>query len=89
MVKVALNKNTLFAVKLDLNLMNEILNLQHTFVRWRWNLRRFENQTANNFKVLKCIAEEDKLESSCEKWKSITKSQGRGGQPIYNETKEG
>jgi hypothetical protein len=38
--------------------INEIRHLQHIFVRWRWNPRRFEKQTANNFKVLKCIAED-------------------------------
>jgi hypothetical protein len=33
--------------------------------------------------------EEDHLDQSCEKWKSITYSQGQKHYPMYNKRKEG
>jgi hypothetical protein len=70
---------------------SEMLHLDYSFV-WCWYCVTAENRTEIPWKfwnvVLKKDAE-DQLSRSCERWKSITKSQGGKKHPTYSKKKEG
>ena len=79
MAKAAFSKMALFSRKLNLNLSNKLLKC------YNWSTASYGAETSetlasrwNNWEVLKCGAgKDDHLNWSCEKFRSISKSQGQ------------
>jgi hypothetical protein len=68
-----------------------VLHLEHSFV-WCWNVDTSKNKSKVCGKFWNVVLEkngEDQLDQSCEKWRSITQSQGGEEYPIYNKKKQG
>jgi len=63
---------------------------QHSFV-WCWNVDISERRTEISGKLWTVVLEkdgEDQLDRSCEKWRSVTESQGGEEYTAYNIEKE-
>jgi hypothetical protein len=68
---------------------SKVLHLEHSFV-WCWNLYTSETGSEIPGKFSNVVLEkngEDQLDRSCEKWRSITQSQGGEEYPTYNKKK--
>ena len=68
-----------------------MLHVEHCFIVVL-ELAYFGEYVRNNWEVSSVVLEkdgEDHLDRSCEKWRSVTESQGGEEYPTYNKKKEG
>ena len=90
MAKAAFNRKKTFITS-KMEETSEVLHFEHSTV-WCWNLDTSESRSEILGKFLNVVLEkdgEDRLDRSCEKWRSITQSQGEEEFPTYNKRKEG
>jgi hypothetical protein len=68
----------------------KVLHLEYSLV-WRWNLDISESRSGIPLKFWNVMLEKDgdQLDQSCEKWRSITRSQGKEEYRTHNKKKEG
>jgi len=64
--------------------------MEHSSV-WCWNLDTWENRSEVPGKIWNVVLEKDegdRMDLLCEKWVSITQSEGGKEYPLYNKIKE-